>query len=360
MPTHPKPVLVTGITGFLGSHVAYALLNAGYAVRGTVRGSRLEPLRNKLGASYPVLELVQVDDIAGGDFTEALKGVDSVVHVASTMPGTGGAEDILNGALEGTLNILRQATNAGIKKIVLTSSEGTTFSPDADLSGRTLTESDWGQVTKEDVLIGKYSHDSMRAYIASKILAEKAAWEFAEQHPELDLATVNPAFLWGPYVPHFPIPASLGTNEWIYALLKGKKPPTVLPNYVDVRDAARAHVAALELPPLVIPPGAARNQQALQKKRFLVCGGILTWRNSILLLHEKRPELKNRLLERDTYGDVDVQQDMNITISVSRAEEVLGFGKGKGKVEWIGWEKCLLDTVDSFLEAEKNQTLQKL
>ncbi|KAF8640271.1 hypothetical protein AX16_010166 [Volvariella volvacea WC 439] len=350
MSTDRKLILVTGVTGFLGSHVAVALFNAGYAVRGTVRGSRLESLRTKLGSNYPHLELVQVDDIVSGDFTEALKGVDGVIHVASPMPGTASNAEILNGALEGTLNILRQATKAGVQKVVLTGTEGATRTPsDTNFAGKIFTEADWGLVTKENVLSEIYSQNPLGAYFASKILAEKAAWEFAEQNPALDLAVINPPFLYGPYAPHFPVPANAGTVSWIYSLIQGKQPPPVPPNFADIRDAARAHVAALDLAPLAIPE---RNQQTLQQKRFLVSNGTLTWKEALLLLHDKRPQLKDRLLAKDTYGDSDPQRDISFSDDVRRAERELGFGKGKS--EWISWEKCVLDTVDSLLESEKH------
>ncbi|KAF8640225.1 hypothetical protein AX16_010122 [Volvariella volvacea WC 439] len=358
MTTPRQLILVTGVTGFLGSHVVFALLKAGYAVRGIVRGSRLKSLREKLGENYPLFELVQVDDLAGGDFTEALRGVDGVVHVASPMPGTGSPEVTLNVALEGTLNILRQATKAGVKKAVVTGTHGANYGPRAtDVTGRTFTEADWGETTKEEVLSGVYSHDPLKIYIATKVLAEKATWEFAEQNPELDLAVINPPFLFGPYVPHFPVPASLGPNGWIYSLLQDKPPNPLSPVFVDVRDCARAHIAALELPPLEIPKDVARDQQFLQQKRFLVSGGVLTWKDSVELLHEERPELKDRIPKKEVYEGVDVQRAMNIKIVATRAERVLGFGKEDGKTGWIDWKKCLLDTVDSFLEVEKHQDL---
>ncbi|KAF8640263.1 hypothetical protein AX16_010158 [Volvariella volvacea WC 439] len=259
---------VTGVTGFLGSHVAVALLKAGYADRSWIP-PRIPP--RKLGTNYPLLELVQVDDLAVGDFTEVLQGVGGVIHVASPMPGTEGPEVTLKAALEGTLNVLRQATEAGVKKVVVTGTQGAAY---GHLSGRTFTESDWGEATKDEFLSGVYSHDPMKFYLASKVLAEKATWEFAEQNPELDLAVINPPFLFGPYVPHFPVPASLGPNGWIYSLLQGKQPYPVPPGFVDIRDCARAHVAALELSLLDTPKYVARDRQFLQQKRFLVSGGI--------------------------------------------------------------------------------------
>ncbi|KAF8640213.1 hypothetical protein AX16_010110 [Volvariella volvacea WC 439] len=338
----PKLILVTGVSGFLASHVTKALLDAGYAVRGTARGARIEALRASLGTKYPLLEVVQVDDIVTGDLTDALKGVHAVIHVASPLAGRKSPEETLNSAIDGTLNVLRQVNQAGIKKVVLTSSWGTTVTPGSNvLTGTVFTEADWGSVTREQVSSG--DQNPMAAYLASKILAEQAAWKFAEETPGFDLATINPPFLYGPYVEGFR--PELGTNGLIYTLLKGEQPLPITPLWVDVRDAAQAHVAALGLPPLTLPDGAARNQEFLQQRRFLVSGeGNLTWKKALEYLHETRPELKDKLPAKDVFGDEDPQGDKLARIDVSRAEKVLGLE------EWIGWKKCLDDAVDALLK----------
>ncbi|KAF8650714.1 hypothetical protein AX16_005087 [Volvariella volvacea WC 439] len=99
-PTQRKLVLVTGISGYLGFNVAYQLLKAGYAVRG----------------HYPLLELVNVDDIFKDDLTEALKGVYALIHVATALPGVDDATEMIRGGTEGTRHILNQAYKAGVRK----------------------------------------------------------------------------------------------------------------------------------------------------------------------------------------------------------------------------------------------------
>ncbi|KAG5647324.1 hypothetical protein H0H81_007759, partial [Sphagnurus paluster] len=92
-------------------------------------------------------------------------------------------------------------------------------------------------------------------------------------------------FIFGPFVPGFPAPAqgALSSNQHIYTLLKGSIPPPLPPLFCDVRDVAHAHVAALSAP---------KSAGSVEDKRFLVYGGVLTWKQAVEYLHEKRPELK--------------------------------------------------------------------
>ncbi|KAF8640264.1 hypothetical protein AX16_010159 [Volvariella volvacea WC 439] len=341
----PKLVLVTGANGFLASHIVKALLDAGYAVRGTVRGARLGALRSSLGTKYPLLDIVQVDDVATGDLNDALKGVYGVIHTASPLAGRQSAEVTLNTSVEGTLNVLRQVNQAGIKKVVLTSTWGASLDPGTEArTGEIYTESNWGNANREEALYG--DHDVVWIYLAAKILAERAAWKFAKETPGFDLATIIPPVIYGPLIHDFHVSSDLGTNTMISSLIKGKQPPPFAPLWVDVRDTARAHVAVLELPSL--PQDTPRTQENLQHKRFLVSGKEhLTWKSALEFLHETRPDIKDRLPARDVYGDEDPQGGKLAKLDVSRAEKVLGFE------DWIDWKKCLNETVDSLLELEK-------
>ncbi len=89
------------------------------------RGVKVQDLKRahtKYGARF---EVVNIPDIAVDQFPEALEGVSAVVHTASPLPTRNSPADMLKGAIEGTLNVVRQAERAGIEKIVVTSSRAT-------------------------------------------------------------------------------------------------------------------------------------------------------------------------------------------------------------------------------------------
>ncbi|KAF9472655.1 NAD(P)-binding protein [Pholiota conissans] len=244
----PKPLaLVTGVTGFIAGHVALQLLEDGYRVRGLT------------SVKIPGLEFIEVDDIAAADLSAALKGVDVVMHVAAPLPGRTSVEGTLSSALEGTLNIVRQAEKLGIRKMVITATFGNVVNH-------------WGKTSREEIL---EQANPFYTYFAAKNLAERALWDFAKSHPSVDIATILPGFVHGPYAKGLPPPAGvpdLGSNLLVYELINGKYPAVLPPWIVDVRDIALAHVRALSL-----PPSAPANIGA---KRFLVNGGNLVWRET--------------------------------------------------------------------------------
>ncbi|KAG6916179.1 putative secondary metabolism biosynthetic enzyme [Tephrocybe rancida] len=341
-----KPiVLITGVSGFVGSHVVLEFLRQGYAVRGTARSARLASLQ-PISEKYPDFTLVHVEDVSKGDLTDSLKGqfvalarrsVAGVIHVASPLVGRASPEDSLISALDGTLNVLRQAVAAGVNKVVVTSSWATTLDPGGKQSweGVTFTSSDYGRATKEDLLSGK--HDAVWVYQASKIIAEEAAWEFASSHPQLDLTTLNPPFIYGPLAPGFPPPrvTELGTLGLIYAALSGELPLEVGPLFCDIRDVARAHVAAFE---------STATPTSGNRKRYLVCGGIFTWKDMVEYLGKAHPELRPRLPSLDKFQPLPGPIS---TIDARPAAEDLGM------VDYIQWEKSVEDAVQSLLEVEK-------
>ncbi|KAI0364366.1 NAD-P-binding protein [Pilatotrama ljubarskyi] len=335
-------ILVTGASGFIGSHVTLQLLDAGYRVKGTARGTKVDLLRDRFG-SYTDFKAVAIDNIATGDFTDVFQ--DAIIHLASPLAARESPESALNSAINGTLNVLRQAEKAGVSKVVLTSSWATTLDPSlvATFAGVTFTEKDWGVTSREDVM--QEGRTPLYVYCATKILAELAAWRFAEEHRGLDLATVNPPFVYGKPVDGLTTGAgitSLGTNALIYQLIAGEPgrplPPQLPPYYCNVRDVARAHVLALDLPKL--PAGAD-----VQEKRFIVAGpGAMLWTDAVKFLHTQRPELKDRL---PSLEDSPPLPGPLSKVDTTRAADVLGMN------EYIGWEDTLLETVDALIEAEK-------
>lgn len=335
-----KPiVLITGISGFVGSHVAVELVKNGYAVRGTVRAAKQESLNSSL-SNQADISLIPLEDVATGDLTEALKGVHAVIHIASPLAGKETPEKALKIAIEGTTNVLRQAAAAGVNKVVLTSSWGTTLHPSLKetFAGITFNENSWGEVTDKDALEGP---NPLYVYLSTKILAERAAWAFAKENPGFDLATINPPFIYGPKAEGFPHPSpgALGTNGLVYALIKGEPgrplPLQLPPFFSDVRDVAKAHVAALKV----------ENSALGKNKRYLISGGLFTWRQATEYIATEFPELKSRL---PALGEPGALPGKLSAIDTKPASEELGLNAP------IDWKTTVRDTIKTLLEAEES------
>ena len=171
-------VLVTGVTGFVGTHVARQLLEHGYKVRGTVRNASNEEKNNKLRQqitdglpdNLPEFELVEADLLKEDDWPAAVAGCQYVCHVASPFPLLVPSDPnvIIKPAVDGTLAVLRAAAaNGNVRRVVLTSSLAAIHdvkTQDAKHDqGRVFNEDDWVDPEK------------VEAYSQSKILAERAA-----------------------------------------------------------------------------------------------------------------------------------------------------------------------------------------
>ncbi|TFK69213.1 NAD(P)-binding protein, partial [Pluteus cervinus] len=331
---------ITGVTGFIGAHVALVFLEAGFRVRGSVttRGNKVQSLTETV--KIPGLEFTRVDNIATADFSEALKGVDILLHVASPVPGSTSGAEVLTSAIDGTLNVLKQAVAAGVGKIVVTGSSAATLSPDFKeaFGDGILNDSSWGKITIEEA--HERVDNSLFTYVSSKILAERATWQFAREHPEIDVATILPTLVYGPYARGFPLPSSataLGSNSGIYELATGRMPAPTTPWSVDVRDVAKAHLKAALLPR--VPAG-----HDVEEKRFLLSAHVYSWKDAISNLNKRRPDVNTGKLE-----DVVELQGL-ATLDASKAKRVLGFE------EWIAPEKMVEDAIDSIMESKKTWT----
>ncbi|GLY29357.1 aldehyde reductase [Kineosporia sp. NBRC 101731] len=248
-------VLVTGGSGFIAGHCILQLLGRGYSVRTTVRSLEREAVVRSVLAAAGVsdgadLSFVAADLLSDAGWPEAVAGCDVVLHIASPVApgGVKDENDVILPARDGTLRVLRAARDAGVRRLVLTSSFHSVAWGHPHDRGRTFTEADWGVV----------DGPGMDAYGKSKTLAERAAWDFvAAQAGALELTTILPTAVMGPVMG----PQISGSNGLVQRILDG-----ALPGYlnlffpiVDVRDVAAAHVAALDA------EGAAG-------ERFLVSG----------------------------------------------------------------------------------------
>lgn len=230
-------VLVTGASGFIAKHIVRELLEQGHAVRASVRSEQSEA---QVEALFPEagIEFVSLDLLSDDGWADAMQGVDVLMHTASPFPGAEPEDrmDLIRPAVEGTQRALGAAQGAGVNRVVVTSSCAAIYKPKgADLT-RPRTRADW---TDPD-------GPATSAYEASKTLAEKAAWDFAAAHPEMQLTVINPGAVFGP-----PMDQHYGTSlGYVEQVLSGGMPflPRMSMPIVDVRDVARMHVGAISTP----------------------------------------------------------------------------------------------------------------
>ncbi|OCH87048.1 NAD-P-binding protein [Obba rivulosa] len=333
MSTSQSLILVTGASGFLGSHVVHQLLEAGYRVRGTVRSRKVALTQEGWTDYKDQFEAVAVDDLVSGDLSAALQGVTAVIHTAAPLAGKQDAESSLNVAIEGSLNVLRQAEELGITRFVYISSIITVADTSKIVSG--ATDQDWNPVTREQALAP--GAEPFVIYAAEKKLAEIAVWEFAESHPHIDVTAFNPPFLYGPFAPGFRAPeanlSSLSTNAYVYQLLQPNEGLPRGPRFTDVRDVARGCVNALTSP----------TTAEVGRKRILVTGEWFSFHEAVEYIAEVRPELRARL-NKAAFSAGPAPRNW---IDNTRAREVVGLR------EMTPWRKSLIAAVDSLIKLEK-------
>jgi nucleoside-diphosphate-sugar epimerase len=233
-----KTVLVTGGSGFLGGWCLVELLQRGYRVRTTVRDIAREPeIRTRLESEVAAgdrLAVLAADLRSDDGWEQAVHGCDYVLHVASPFPPVQpeDPDDLIVPAREGTLRVLRAGLEAGVSRIVVTSSVAAVRGG-VDRSSAPLTEKDW---TDPDNL-------ELTPYTRSKTIAERAAWDFAKERGEVEkLAVVNPGAILGPLLSD----DRSYSLEIIERLLKGMPgAPRIGFSIVDVRDVADLQVRAM-------------------------------------------------------------------------------------------------------------------
>lgn len=235
-----QTVLLTGVTGFIAKRIAHDLLDAGYVVRGSLRNAnRADEVRAALAGNPNLdkLSFVELDLTNDAGWAEAMQGVDAVIHTASPFPMSSPKEEneLIEPAVEGTLRALRAAQAAGVTRVVLTSSMASIMSVDRP-TGHKFGPDDWTDV----------NHPTASAYVKSKTLAEQAAWDFVEKHPEMQLTAINPGLVVGA-----PLDRNFGTSlELIERMMAGKDPmvPNIGMPIVDIKDVSEFHVKALTTP----------------------------------------------------------------------------------------------------------------
>ena len=187
-------VLVTGGSGFVGSHVILQLLQEGHEVRTTVRSltraSRVRAMVQDAGVHADArLTFVTANLEQDEGWAEAVAGCDYVMHVASPIPAAAPKteEELIVPARDGVLRVLEASRHANVRRVVMTSSCGAVYYGHP-AQAEPFDETSWTNIGGE-----------MSAYVRSKAIAERAAWDFMASHGgTLELSVVNPAGIFGP------------------------------------------------------------------------------------------------------------------------------------------------------------------
>jgi nucleoside-diphosphate-sugar epimerase len=263
-------VLVTGGSGFIGCHCILQLLAAGYEVRTTVRNLKRETevrAMLKTGGAEPGdrLAFFAADLKKDSGWPEAVAGCEYVLHVASPLPPNEPKheDELIIPAREGSLRVLRAARDAGVKRVVLTSSFAA-IGYGHEVQEKPFEETNWSNPDGDLI-----------AYAKSKTLAERAAWDFvAIEGGKLELSVINPVAVFGPVLG----PDYSASILLIQRLMDRAMPgsPRLCFGLVDVRDVADLHLRAMTNP-------------AAKGERFLALAGNFVWMVEIAKI------LKNRL-----------------------------------------------------------------
>jgi nucleoside-diphosphate-sugar epimerase len=273
-----QTVLVTGGTGFLGVHTVLQLLQQGYEVKTTLRSLAKKDIITKALEAGGITDFshfsyIEADLKSDNNWDEAVKGCDYVLHVASPFPAKDPEDEneLIIPARDGALRVLKASRDAGVKRVVLTSSFAA-VGYSMDVKGHVFTEEDWTNVNAE-----------LPAYIKSKTVAEKSAWEFIEREGNgLELSVINPVGIFGPALGGI---TSASLDIAVSGILNGnlEYTPTFTMGVADVRDVADIHIKAM------LHPDAAG-------ERFIATSeGVMSFYDVAELFKRERPEYCSKI-----------------------------------------------------------------
>ncbi len=242
------PVMVTGATGFVAGWIVKRLLEAGVTVHAPVRDpnnpEKLKYLNAIAENASGQIRFFKADLLDEGSYAEAMADCAIVFHTASPfiVDVKDPQKELVDPAQLGTRNVLEEANRApSVKRVVLTSSCAAIYGDNIDMQktpNGVFTEEIWN--TSSSLTHNAYSY--------SKTVAEKEAWKIADAQDQWDLVVINPTLVIGPGInPHATSESfnmvrqmgdgtmKIGAPRWGFGM-------------VDVRDLAKAHIAAAFTP----------------------------------------------------------------------------------------------------------------
>ncbi|KUJ17794.1 NAD(P)-binding protein [Mollisia scopiformis] len=328
-------ILITGASGFIGSHVLDRVLKAGYNVRLTIRKeAQIHELKQLFPAHTQQMDFAVVPDITALDaFGKAMDGVDYIFHLASPMPMKGEdlQRDYVDPAVKGTDAILKAALETpSVKRVTIMAS--------------ILSIMPMGGMAMQDLVIKENSNEPNPVdlnmefpsgldghglkYQASKILAHQATLQFIQQQkPHFTLTTLHPTFVLGPSLVQKSAEELSGVNMMFMRSLMFKKPlfPVAI---VDVRDVADVMFATIDAK-------LERNGE-----ECIISGKETSWDDIVAFMGRKYPKASNSL---------EPPFERAFKANAEKAEKLLG-AKWKPMEEMIG---SVLDQQLAFEKASK-------
>ncbi|KAJ5652774.1 NAD(P)-binding protein [Penicillium longicatenatum] len=322
-------IFITGATGFIGSATALEALKAGYRLRIAVR-QHSDKLKVLLSEYHDQIEFVIVSDLTEeAAFRGKLDGVDYVLHLASPLTHGTDKENYFTPAVKGTLAILKEADRVStIKKVVITSSIASLFPLTGIPEGGVIKEeNDWDLTVDPNANFVDPNNPAaapMTLYRASKLLADKATWDFWKANrPHYSLVTLHPAFVFG----HNLVQTSAegiraGSNGIIWGgVMQGTTYGGAGITGVHIQDVAEAHIKAL-------------NPKIKDGSKYLLAAKPITWNDVARIVNEAYPNIGAKL----TVG----AEGASTPTDTFKAENELG-------MKWRSWEEIVRSVIDQQL-----------
>lgn len=333
-----KKVLLTGVTGFLGSHAAIQLLNKGYKVVGTLRSKdRINAIREVIGRhteNINHLSFAEADLNDSNIWFELTQGIDYIQHIASPFPRTMPKfeKELIIPAKQGTLNILKAAQTNQVKRVVMVSSLGSiAYGKTKSELSTVFNEKNWTDIS---------NYKDTTPYYRSKTIAEKVAWDFTkEKESELELTTICPGAILGPV-----IDTDFGTSaNIIISLLNSSLPalPKIEFDIVDVRSVADLLMKAMEM------PQAANN-------RYIASSGHFNYKEIAQILKQEYPDRKipTTVLPDFVTKIFSIFQPLLKPVLLENVRRKIDIDKARKELNWqpLSSKEAILSCAKSVLE----------
>ncbi|ERM99847.1 hypothetical protein AMTRI_Chr02g216580 [Amborella trichopoda] len=283
--TEKMTACVTGAAGYMASWLVKRLLEKGYAVNATVRNpdnvEKVSHLLALLGAKDR-LKLFRADLLADSSYDAAIDGCDVVFHTATPInfQSPNPEKDMIEPAIEGTLNVLKScAKTKTVKRVILTSSGAAVSINKNQEMGQVMDETCW---TETDFLFSE--KPPTWGYPASKALAEKAAWEFAKEN-NVNLYAIIPVLMAGrSLTPEVPSSVQLAMapltgNEFLMMGQKGMQMLSGSISLVHVDDVCSAQIFLAE-------------KESVAPERYICCPINTSVVELATFLSKKYPQFK--------------------------------------------------------------------